>query len=83
MSPPLSVSRYAVEAGVWCTIAAVIYALLVRAPPGLAPPSPDVPIDLRVSALPHYLALSLARMTLAYALSVLFTGGRLRGRVQP
>ncbi len=57
----------------WCAIAAAIYALLVKAPPGLAPPSPDVPIDLRISALPHYVALSLARMTLAYVLSVIFT----------
>jgi NitT/TauT family transport system permease protein len=65
--------RYAVEAVVWCAIAAAIYAMLVEAPPGLAPPSPDVPIDLRVSALPHYVALSLARMALAYVLSVIFT----------
>jgi NitT/TauT family transport system permease protein len=54
-------------------MAAAMYALLVKAPPGLAARSPDVPIDLRVSALPHYVALSLARMAIAYALSVIFT----------
>ncbi len=54
-------------------MAAAVYALLVKAPPGLAPPSPDVPIDLSVAALPHYVALSVARMALAYILSVIFT----------
>jgi NitT/TauT family transport system permease protein len=73
VNPKPSLLRYAVEAVVWCAIAAAVYALLVEAPPGLAPPSPEVPIDLRVTALPHYVALSLARMTLAYALSVTFT----------
>ncbi len=68
-----SFSRYGVEAVVWCAIAALTYAVLVKAPPGLASLSPEVPIDLRISALPHYVALSLARMTLAYALSVAFT----------
>ena len=72
MNEQRSFSRYAVEAVVWCAIAAAIYVLLAKAPPGLAP-SAAVPIDLRVSALPHYTALSLARMTLAYVLSVIFT----------
>ncbi len=52
-----------------------MYALLVKAPPGVAPRSPDVPIDLRVAALPHYVALSLARLALAYVLSLIFTVG--------
>jgi NitT/TauT family transport system permease protein len=69
----VSFIRYVVEAVVWCTMGAAIYALLVKAPPGLAPPSPDVPIDLSVAALPHYVALSVARMALAYILSVIFT----------
>ena len=83
--------RYGVEAVVWCGIAALTYAVLIKAPPGLAALSPDVAIDLRISALPHYVALSLARMALVYAFSVAFTvvvgyaaaRNRIAGRLVP
>lgn len=62
-----------VEAFVWCALAAVAYTLAAYAPRALGQSSAPVDIDLGASALPHYVGLSLARLTAAYVLSLIFT----------
>jgi NitT/TauT family transport system permease protein len=68
-----SLLSHGVEAAVWCILAAIAYTLAVKAPAALGQSSAVPDIVLRPSALPGYVGLSLARMGIAYVLSLIFT----------